>query len=127
MAFSGGLSFMSPSSSLAVWAMRGSSSACSRVGGGMRWAASHWRRGRAMGSRPNRLERTLVPVRGRPTMIHGLSMVWSPMAGWSCAQRWSSMRLARAALSILVIRMRPNVVSSASDSHADRNTASGSR
>ncbi len=39
------------------------------------------------------------------------------LAGWSRAQRWSSMRLARAALSILVMRIRPKVVSSASASH----------
>ena len=37
------------------------------------------------------------------------------------------MRFARADASILAIRMRPNVVSSASSSHERRNTSNGSR
>ena len=81
IAFSGGLSFINPSSSLAVWAIRGSSSPSPSVGGGMGWAASHWRRGRATGSSPSSIDSTLVPVRGRPTMIQGLSMCSSSTSG----------------------------------------------
>ena len=66
MALSGGLSFISPSSSLAVRAIRGSWSASSRVGGGIGWAASHCSSGRAIGSSPSSMDSTLVPVRGRP-------------------------------------------------------------
>ncbi len=93
----------------------------------MRWAASHCRSGRAIGSRPSSIDSTLVPVRGSPTMIHGLSMRSSSTPGCSSDQRCRSIRLARAAASILVIRMRPKVVRSASRSHDDRKTSRGSR
>ena len=62
----------------------------------------------------------LVPVLGSPTMIHGLSMRSPEASGCSDVHRWSSMRLTRAACSILAIRMRPKVVSSASARHAAR-------
>ena len=81
MAFSGGFSFIRPSRSLAVRAMRGSSAASSSVTGGMGWAASHCSSGRASGSRPSRLDSTLVPVRGSPTMTHGRSMRSSRTSG----------------------------------------------
>ena len=81
MARSGGLSFISPSSSLAVWAMRGSSADPSRVGGGIRCAASHCSSGRAIGSRPSRIDSRLVPVRGSPTITHGPAMRSSRTSG----------------------------------------------
>ena len=127
IAWSGGFSFIKPSRSLAVRAMRGSAAASSSVGGGIGCAASHWSRGRATGSRPSSIDRRLVPVRGSPTMIQGLSMRSSCTSGCSTDQLRSAIRFARADASIFEMRRRPKVVSAASSSQARRNTSSGSR
>ena len=74
------------------------------------------------------MESTLVPVRGRPTMIHGaldalvpdLGMLERPALELRCGSQ-------SAEASILEMRRRPKVVSSASFSQARRNTSSGSR
>ena len=66
------------------------------------------------GSSPSNMDSRLVPVRGSPTMIHGLSMRSARTSGCSTDQRWRAIRLARAEASILEIRMRPKVVRSAS-------------
>ena len=80
-----------------------------------------------MGSRPSSMDSTLVPVRGSPTMTQGPSMRSSRTSGCSTAHRCNSRRLVSAAESILEMRMRPNVVRSASPRHDERNTSSGSR
>ena len=60
-------------------------------------------------------------------MIHGLLIRSACTSGWSSAHRWRSIRFASAEASILEIRSRPNVVKSASFSHAWTNTSNGSR
>ena len=60
-------------------------------------------------------------------MTHGAAIRSSRTAGWSSDQRCSSMRLAKAVASILAMRIRPKVVSSASLRQESRNTSSGSR
>jgi len=125
MALSGGFSFISPSSSLAVRAMRGSSAAPSIVGwdGVGRLPLEQWT-GHRVEAEQDRQE---AGARSGQAHDHpgALDPLWVT-SGCSVAHRCSSMRFVSADVSIRVTRKRPKVVSSASSWHACRYSSSGS-